>query len=145
MRSTGIASVVDRNDDASSGIEMAPPTCTICKAIVGFLQKTFAKNQTKDTITGFVSMVSFLSHYFNTICLILFLWFLYDDWRVQHYRYVSCCQWKRWRLTVQDFLWCLLFLSSLAAKSLSFPQMMYISPLFVLSPYGFLYSGLDNL
>ncbi|XP_076945639.1 aspartic proteinase oryzasin-1-like [Bidens hawaiensis] len=55
--SPGIASFVDRNDDASTGIEIAPPTCTICKAIVGFLQKTLAKNQTKDTITGFVSVI----------------------------------------------------------------------------------------
>ncbi|KAI3818792.1 hypothetical protein L1987_12610 [Smallanthus sonchifolius] len=50
--SIGIASVIDRGDDLET-----PPRCTICKVIVGFIHETLAKNQTKQTVTGWASSI----------------------------------------------------------------------------------------
>ncbi|KAJ0434714.1 putative phytepsin [Helianthus annuus] len=58
--STGIASVVDRSDDGSAALEISqltPPTCTICKLILGFLHDTVPINQTKQIVTKFATTI----------------------------------------------------------------------------------------
>ncbi|KAD7117345.1 hypothetical protein E3N88_04613 [Mikania micrantha] len=51
-----IASVVDMTDDVLATLE-APPRCTICKVILGFVHNTLAKNETKKTLIGLTNSI----------------------------------------------------------------------------------------
>ncbi|KAF5760509.1 putative phytepsin [Helianthus annuus] len=51
VSSIGIKSVVDRNEDVSSGLETSPP-CTACKMVVSWAHRELVENETRDSVLG---------------------------------------------------------------------------------------------